>query len=391
MNIAFAYEIFLPQVNGILTSTFNLAKNLIDSGHKVVFIAPAWEKSTEVLVDGKIPVYYLPSIKTWIYEGFRLCAPRSKKLRKFLQDEKIDVLHLTAPWMVNMVAMYEARKLGIAILHTYHTMLTEAKYVKMMTKFDCLIPAIRPLGWQWVKYFLKRSHIITAPTCHVQQFLKNQLPHHDIRVMSNGVDLKALACCDSLKQLLEKYPQFDPRHTLLFIGRLSHEKQVDVLIRAMRLVKDRRIRLFVVGGGHLEKKLQELTAELGLENRIFFLGNLFHDRLLRSGLIHYSRILVTASTTETQGMTMIEAACCGVPVIAADVPVNREIALGRGLLFKPNDSVDLAHCIERLMTDELLYERCKEKLVDLQSKFDGRRIAEQTMQVYEEAMQKIRA
>lgn len=389
LNIAFVHEIFLPEMNGIITETIDLSKYLIEKGHRVIFIAPAREESTCTLIEGKIPVYYIPSIDSKAYPGMRLCFPRSKLAQKVLQDEKIDILHMGAPGFVNLACLREANALGIPVIHTFHTNVCDPKYIKHLVKFDFLIGPAQFVGEKlWLKYFIDQSLITTAPSTYIAEYLRAKFPGRNIRTVANGIDTDKFATFDALELLQKNYVNFDPKFTILFIGRLGFEKELEVLLKAISLIQDGRIRLFIIGDGPQETHYKTLSHDLGLNQRVFFLGRIPNAALVKSGLIQHSRVFATASTTETFGLTVLEAICCGIPIVVPDVPVNREMIQGNGLLFQPGDSADLAKKIERLIYEDALHSAYRQASFLTKSKFDKRSSFLQMEQLYYEALAK---
>lgn len=387
MKIAIVFEIFYPTVNGIITSSVNLAENLIERGHEVLFIAPRWEAFQEPFVNGRIPVRYIESQNNWAYPGMRNVLPWNRTVEVILRREGVDAIHITGPWLITWASIRAARRLGLPVIHTFHTMLHEPSYIIYMFRLRLLVPVIQALAWGYYSLFVKRSTINTGPSRMACRQMLHHFPDVDMRFVSNGVDVGRFDTYAPRDELRRNYPAHNDR-TFIFVGRLGQEKSVDELIDAMALVaeRSREARLFIVGDGPSARRYQAQVHRLGLEKHVFLLGRIAHADLIASGLIHHALAFVTASTTENQPMTVIEAVCCNVPVIVPDVPGITELVEDNGVRFEAHSVEALADAMVRLIDDEELRARCIEASEGLKSRFDGRNVAGQFEEVYRDAI-----
>lgn len=385
MTIAFVFEIFYPTVNGVITSSVNLAENLIARGHTAIFLAPKSKQFSEPYIKGIIPVHYIESKESMIYPGMRSSLPWSRHAEAVLRKERVDVVHITGPWLLGAAAIRAARKLDLPVVHTFHTMLHEPTYIKYFAKFDLLIPMFQAIAWEYFKPFIRRSDVMTGPSKYACEELATHYPGADIRHISNGVDISRFEKYASLQETGRRYPPFNDR-SFLFVGRLGAEKSVDQLINAMRIVVDRLddAHLFIVGAGPGQERYENQTRRLKLRSNVHFLGRIPHEQLLQSGLIQHARGFVTASVTENQPMTVIEAICCGVPIVVPDVRGIRELLDGNGLLFPKGDVETLAKNMVRIASEEQLYGTFRARSFDLRDRFDGRNVATTFEALYEE-------
>jgi len=381
------FEVFLPIVNGVVTTTLDLAKNLQKQGNRVIFIAPAWDAFQDEEVEG-IPVRYISSVKTFVYPGVRVVSPWNKSMKHILGDESCDVVHLTAPWLLSWSALKAAHKLGIPVVHTFHTLLYQDTYLLYVARTRLLLPPMRAIAWKYISVFVRRSDMMTAPTRHACRVLKEQFPEKRIEHVRDGIDFDLFSPYPSFDELVSVYPQFT-LSTYLFIGRLGEEKSVSVLLEAFRkafAVND-ELRLFIVGDGPGREEYEATVRNFGLEHAVVFLGRLPYGELLRSGLYQYARAMVTASTTETQCMTVSEAIACRTPIIIPDVEGINELLFDNGLSFPANDSDAFAERMVRLAEDDELYERCRRESRNVLDKIDGRNVAKQFEQLYRKAIE----
>ena len=389
MTVAFAFEIFYPTVNGVITSSVNLAENLIARGHRVVFIAPKTKDFQEPFIHGVIPVYYIDSSESMIYPGMRTSLPWSRHVVTVLKKEEVDVVHITGPWLLCAAAIRGARKLDLPIVHTFHTMLHEPTYIKYFAKFNLLVPVFQAIAWEYFKPYIRRSDVMTGPSRYACEELEEHYPGADIRHISNGVDISRFERYATFQETMQNFPPYNNR-SFLFVGRLGAEKSVDQLISAMHYVMQQvpDAHLFIVGTGPGQERFENQTRRLKLRKHVHFLGRIPHEELLQSGLIQHARAFVTASVTENQPMTVIEAICSGVPIVVPDVRGIRELLDGNGLLFPRADVESLAANMVRIALDDELYGEFRSKSFDFRDRFDGRNVAKEFETVYRELIER---
>ncbi|MCK5202116.1 MAG: glycosyltransferase, partial [Spirochaetales bacterium] len=338
MTIAIVFEIFLPIVNGVITTTINLAENLQKMGHKVIFIVPSWKAFDKPEVNG-IPVHYISSIPTHMYPGIRFVSPWNRQVEKIMIKEKVDVLQITGPWLLSWSAIKAARRQNIPVIQPFHTLISEDTYLQYSVKARWLVPLSRIFVWKYIGLYVNRSSIMTAPSNHACRTLQSHFPKSNIKHILNGIDLTNFEEYDDFETLTKRYQHFN-RKSFLFVGRLGEEKSVCVLLDAINQVhqQDPDIKLFIVGDGPGRKDYEKTVQMNSLENSVFFLGRLPHEELIHSGLIHHARAMVTASTTENQPITVIEAIACNTPIIIPDVDGINELLSNNGAAFSENDA-----------------------------------------------------
>lgn len=382
MKIAFVFEIFFPTVNGVITSTLNLAQNLTEMGHEVLLIAPRWKEYRESSVDG-LPVRYITSAANWAYPGMRTVLPWNRTVAGVLKRERVDILHVTGPWLLTWAAIRAARRFGIPVVHTFHTMLHEPSYIVYMFRLPLLVPLIQAIAWSYYGLYIRRCDVNTGPSRMVCGHLERHFPDADVRFISNGVDVQRFDTYASLTDLRERYPEHNDQ-TFLFVGRLGEEKSVHELIEAMEIVAqgNDQVRLFIAGDGPARRFYTTEIHRLRLANRVFLLGRIGHAELLASGLIHHALAFVTASTTENQPMTVIEAICCGIPAIVPDVPGITELVEENGLRFPAHDPAALARTMIRIAEDRELRDGCARESRTMKERFDGRNVALEFESIY---------
>jgi glycosyltransferase involved in cell wall biosynthesis len=200
------------------------------------------------------------------------------------------------------------------------------------------------------KHYLKYSfdgYISVSDFTKEKLIDQMKIPEEKIAVIYNGINL------DLFKKTFvdEKYP--DP--TIVTVCRLVSYKRVEDLIKAIKILKSDipNIRLKIIGNGPQEEYLKTLSKELGIIDRIDFLGKI-SDTQDMIKILKKSHVFALPSITEGFGMVIIEALAASIPYVSSDIPPIREITNGGigGFLCKTKNYKDLALKIKSLLTDE---------------------------------------
>jgi glycosyltransferase involved in cell wall biosynthesis len=197
------------------------------------------------------------------------------------------------------------------------------------------------LAWADARPTFDRAEAVTTPTRKAAEFLERSTGLRDIHAVSCGIDAHNYT------------PDFTPRtaNRILFVGRITGEKHIDVLLKAMKLLPATLdAHLQIVGGGDQLKNLQTMAETTGITDRVEFLGYV-SDQQLREA---YSRATVFAmpSIAELQSIATMEAMASALPVVAADAMALPHLVHDgeNGYLFRPGDAQDLADKLERVLT-----------------------------------------
>jgi glycosyltransferase involved in cell wall biosynthesis len=336
---------------------------------------------------GKVRVVKVASIPTFIYPGVKWTWPWSPTLFHTLHQERIEILHFTGPWTLGWSAILYGRMYALPVIQTFHTMLNEDTYLQYLVKLRTLVPIVRAVSWWYFGMYIQHSDLITTPSRFAGDVLKERFPQKEIHHISNGIDISIFRSARSFEELRTQYPFFH-RKTFLFVGRIGLEKSIDVLIQGFSraILRDPEIQLLLVGDGPNRKEMETLSETLRVSDRVRFLGKIPHPDLLSSGLIHHARAFVTASVTENQPMTVIEAICCGLPLIVPKVPSMEELSEGNALFFPAGDVEALGERILQLAQNDKLFHTLAEASHRMADRFDGARIAERFEDLYRKAL-----
>ena len=213
-----------------------------------------------------------------------------------------------------------ARELKLPIVHTYHTIYED--YTHYLTHFKMLDSRAKAFARTYSKVCCNTVEQVIVPSEKTKELLMTYSVHKDIAVVPTGIDLnkfdKNQFLMEDVNALKQKYNIKPQEKVLLYLGRVSQEKNIEEIIRAMpEYMKTREVVKFViVGSGPALEKLEHLVKELGLVERFIFTGSQPWDTI---GLFYQlGNVFVSASRSETQGLTYIEAMASGLPVVARE-------------------------------------------------------------------------
>ena len=319
MRIGLFTDTYPPFINGVSTSVAMLKRALEQQGH-TVYVVTVSNNALKHEYDEKERILKVAGIPIGIYD-YRLSSIYPVTLINKMKKWNLDVIHSHTEFGVGILARLFAKQFNIPLVHTYHTLYEDythyithgyfekssKKIVEYLTKFYCdktanelIVPTNKIYSLFKEKYnFTKNIHII--PTgIEVDRFYEENVNKKEVESLRKKLGLKK------------------NEFTILFVGRLEEEKNVEFLINAhKKLVEyDNELKLLIVGDGPDKEKYEQLSKSIGLENNIIFNGKAAWEEI--PIYYHASNVFATASTTETQGLTVIEAMAAGVPPLCID-------------------------------------------------------------------------
>ncbi|WP_390895026.1 glycosyltransferase [Microbacterium festucae] len=347
LTIVMAADTFAPDVNGAARFAERLAAGLAARGHDVHVVTPSVKHSqhgtfTEVIEEVPLTVHRLPGVRWYPHDWLRFVWPwRSKHYaRKVLDEVKPDVVHSQSHIVIGRGLTRIATQRGIPVVATNHVM---AENILDFTTLPPLLDkVVVKLAWEDAKRTFDMSRAVTTPTRKAAEFLEATIDIQGVIPISCGIDKRNYT------------PDLTPRpHSrVLFVGRLTTEKHVEVVLQAVaRLAPELPdITFDIVGGGDQRRNLEQWTQKLGLTDRVTFHGRVDEAALRAS----YSKadVFAIASIAELQSIVTMEAMASGLPVVGADaVALPHLIRDGEnGYLFEPGNVDDLADKLRRVLT-----------------------------------------
>jgi glycosyltransferase involved in cell wall biosynthesis len=346
LKILIGADTFLPHVNGAARFAERLAAGLVARGHDVHVVAPSKTHRehgtfTEVIEGEPMTMHRLPAWRFLPHDWLTFVLPWMSKhyARRTLDEVKPDVVHIQSHIVIGRGLAREAHKRGIPIIATNHVM--AENIVDFTTLPDALDRVVVKLAWADAKRTFDLTRAVTTPTRRAADFLESTIAIENVIPISCGIDAGNYTA------------DLEPRdgNRIVFVGRLTTEKQIDVILRAIaKLDPALDVRFDIVGSGDQRRNLENLTSELGLTERVHFHGHT-SDEELRSLLTNAS-VFAIASIAELQSIATMEAMASGLPIVAADaVALPHLVHDGEnGYLFRPGDVDDLAEKLTTVLT-----------------------------------------
>jgi glycosyltransferase involved in cell wall biosynthesis len=333
LKILIGADTFAPEINGSATFSASLAGGLAQRGHDVRIIAPAGHNGGKgVFVESHggadITVYRLRSWRWYPHPWLRFALPWTiqRNSAKILDDWGPDVVHFQSNIVVGRGLSEQAMKRGIRLVATNHVMPENLLDHSLLPKF--LQPAFIRYSWWDANRIYGRAEAMTTPTRRAADYLEANTKLKGVLAISCGIDASNYTA------------SFEPRtdNLVVFVGRVTAEKQIDKLVRAMALLDPALdARLEIVGGGEKVKELTALAKSLGISDRVKIAGYA-SDEYLRETLTK-AAVFAMPSIAELQSIATMEALASGLPVVAANAMALPHLVHDgeNGYLFEPGD------------------------------------------------------
>ncbi|MGV8884943.1 MAG: glycosyltransferase [Microbacteriaceae bacterium] len=345
MRILIGADTFVPEINGAAIFAARLAAGLVQRGHDVHIVAPAASRKhgtwTEVIEGQSMTVHRLYSWRWYPHPWLRFAIPWriEQNSARILDEVKPDVVHFQSHIITGRGLSNQAQKRGIRIIGTNHFM------PENMLDHTLFPQAIRPWAidkaWKAAARSFGRAEAVTTPTRKAAEFLEKATHLSGVIAISCGIDMSNYT------------PNFAPRtdNLIVFVGRITGEKQLDKLVRAFALLDPSlKAKLELVGGGDQERDLRQLANSLGVADRVKITGYVEVD-YLRAALTR-ATVFAMPSIAELQSIATMEAMASGLPVVAANAMALPHLVHDgdNGYLFEPGNVTDLAERLTEVLT-----------------------------------------
>lgn len=314
MNVGLFTETYYPEINGVATSVYMLKKELEKRGHNVY----VFTTKTPGAPEHEYNVFRVPSIPFALITERRVGLFYQPKLANIIRKLNLDIIHTHTEFSLGIFGRIMARELRLPIVHTYHTIYED--YTHYLTHIQALDRRAKSFVRTFSKICCNTVEQVLVPTQKTKELLLKYSVHKDIFVVPTGIDLGKFEPDNYTKEevdrLKEKYEIKEDEKVLLYLGRVSQEKNLQEVIRAMPEYMNLRpnVKFVIVGSGPDKEKLEELVKEYHISDRVIFTGAQPWDII---GLYYrMGDVFVSASQSETQGLTYIEAMASGLPVVA---------------------------------------------------------------------------
>lgn len=311
MNIAIFSDCFVPIKNGVVTSILQLKEGLENKGHKVIVITSDVPNYT----DKDKNIYRLPSVKAGLGTEQRFAFFNQGPINRFLKKKNIDIIHTHTEFSIGYSGKWAAKKLKIPHVHTTHTMWEEYNHYILNGRL-----VSKKMVRNILKSFLKNTDAFICPSIKAKKYYHELLPDIPTVIIHNGIDiLKFKSSHISKTEITQLRKEFGLKKNdkiMIFVGRIGKEKRILELFNSVLplLKSDSHIKMIFVGEGPALKELIKLSTRYFVHKQCVFTGFVNWELIYR--LYSIANIFITASLSEVQPMTLIEASMCGLPIIA---------------------------------------------------------------------------
>jgi glycosyltransferase involved in cell wall biosynthesis len=339
----------LEDVNGVATTIRKMTAAGAAAGKELIVVT-----SLSNLQISDIPIKNFPPIGEFElpeYELQKLSFPPILQMLDYVQRENFSEIIISTPGPVGLTALMAAKMLNLQTSGIYHTDFPQ--YIRILTEDSFL----ESMAWRYMHWFYGQLDTVFVNSEEYRQsWIKHGLDPAKLKIFPRGLDTELFHPARREPAFFEKFGARNGQVRLLYVGRISREKDLDLLAAAYHRLRDEglQVQLFIVGHGPYSDAFAKSLPEA------FFTGYLTGSELAMA--YASADIFVFPSTTDTFGNVILEAQACGVPVVVSDSGGPKELVEDKtnGLITKSHNVEDFTRAIRALVTDSVLRERMGE-------------------------------
>lgn len=313
MKILITTDWYEPVINGVVISVVNLSRELKARGHEVKILTLS--RNHHTYIDGD--VIYAASIGAGkIYPEARLKMPVIKAVIDKLIEWKPDVIHSQCELSTFFMAKKIADETNAPIVHTYHTI-----YEDYTHYFSPNAAWGRKVVQKLTRMLSSRVEAMIAPSRKIEDVLEKYDVLCPVEVIPSGIDTDKFGKyieTDGRYRIRQQYGLSKEQTVLLYVGRLAKEKNTLEILRCQKRVSRYGTILMIVGDGPYRSEIEEQVRELEISESVIFTGMIEPDKVAE--YYQAGDFFVSASTSETQGLTYVEALAAGIPLLCREDP-----------------------------------------------------------------------
>lgn len=391
MRVGIFTESYPPLVNGVSTSILMLEHALTKLGHEV-FIITVSDNKKDYVLENNGHILRLPSVNLANCYDYKMTSVYPIKAVNMIKKMNLDVIHSNVEFTVGIFARVVSEQLSIPLVHTYHTNWED--YTHYITKNKKILDDICKKLLKYLVVFFEDKTVteLIVPSNKIYNLFKDKYKFtKNIHIIQTGIETskfyKENFNQKDINSLKKKLGIKKKDFVVMTVSRLAKEKSVDRIINNHKeLVKKySNMKLLIVGDGPDIDKLKDEAKSLGVSDSVIFTGKV----PLNDIPIYYQlgNVFVTASKSETQGLTVVEAISSSLPVVAVkdDSFVNSVIEDFNGFVF--TDDEKYINSISKLYEDKELYNRLSNQSRLLSEDFSSEYFALKVLKVYETAIE----
>jgi 1,2-diacylglycerol 3-alpha-glucosyltransferase len=380
LGVAMFTNNYLPFIGGVPLSIDRLCSGLRHLGETVKVFAPSYPESWSDPDDGSV-VRCLGLFDAHL-AGFPIANIFSKKIKTAFKAFECDLVHVHHPFWLGKKGMRLAKNRGLPVVFTYHTRLE-----RYMHYLPFPGAALKNLAAHLlIKRFANRCDAIITPTPSTEEYLRNLGVSALIETIPSGISMEDYRgwTPQEVHQLRSRYAK-DQEPLLISVSRMAKEKNLDFLLDGLAKAKNlfpASFKCLMVGSGPEKTRLEEKVSALGLEKQVLFTGNMAPRDIARCYLA--ADLFVFASTSETQGMVLVEAMAGGCPVVAVRASgVYDVLKDGHNGLMVAESTESWAKAVANLLMDRHQLSVLSQKSRVFAEGYSEEKIAEKCVKLYQ--------
>ena len=327
MRIGIFTDTYPPYINGVSTSVSMLENALRKKGHQV-YIVTVNTENMRYKYENDEHIIRIPGVPIGIYD-YRLTGVYPLKAINKIKKWNLDVIHSHTEFGVGTFARIIAKQYNIPLVHTYHTMYED--YVHYITKGYFNNTSKKIVEYLTNFYCNQTATELIVPTKKTYDLFKEKYKYtRNVHIIPTGIEVekfyKENTDPEKLEEIRKKHGLNKGDFVILYVGRLGQEKSVDVLIEShQELAREYKAKLLIVGDGPDMDTYKNLVHKLKIDDNVIFTGKVPWTEVT----LYYqiADIFATASKSETQGLTVIEAMAASLPVVAVDDESFRNVII----------------------------------------------------------------
>ena len=382
MRILVISDVYFPRVNGVSTSIQTFNQELRKLGHEITLLAPDYGSPSA----NENGIYRIPARKVMFDPEDRMMRYRLLLEQGMaLKEKQFDIIHIQTPFLAHYAGVNLASKLNLPTVETYHTLFEEYLF-----HYLPLIPddVLRYVARHFTRSQCKDVDTVVVPSSPMLDKLKEYGVNNRMEIIPTGMQMEQFANGDAAR-FRNKYEIPPDRPTLVHVGRIAHEKNIDFLINVLDEVKRQipNVLMIIAGEGPALTHLQKMVRKLDLESNALFVGYLSRaDALL--DCYKAGDVFVFASRTETQGLVLLESMALGTPVVSTAIMGTKDILkAAKGGLVAEDDLRDFSDKVIRLLTDSQLRQRLSNEGIEYAATWSASALAEKMQSLYQELIE----
>lgn len=374
MRIGMLTDTYKPYISGV-TNHVALNKHSLEANGHEVFVFTFGGKD---YIDKEPHIIRSPAVPL-ADTGYNLSFRYSRNAQEILSE--VDVAHVHHPFASGRLAIRYCQSHNIPIVFTNHT-----RYDLYAQAYIPHLPEAIPEAFlqAFLPSFCRQCDLVIAPTQSIKVLLRDYGVDAQIKIVPNGVDLNKFR--PRKQEFQREELGLDPNDlVLIYVGRLSPEKNLTMLLRAFAGAQAAvdNLRLIIVGEGTELDNLRDWCERGKISNVVRFTGGTAYHAI--SGYLNMADAFVTTSVSEVHPLSIIEGMAVGLPAIGIDSPGVGDIIQHNinGMLCR-NDLADFTARMVRLMLDDSLRSRLASGATQTARQYDIRRTSSQLHEQYQE-------